>query len=226
MPAPRLTVALTVCALVAVVFTGLSARTLKPGSTAARWPIKTSVPAGASLNSPKDVPIATLIGLGDVPGVVAQDPRYTSKRIPDAISGLHEGDIVRTKGYVHVVALESDGDYHIQVTGSKTSGNQCLIVELPMDKAHFESDPTLRALSATLRPFLRTKLLHGTAAEFSEGGNWMVGQVYMSISGQLFFDDWHVGQPPRGKSPNGHAGHAATLWEIHPVTDIRFTSAP
>jgi hypothetical protein len=142
------------------------------------------------------------------------------------MNGFHEGDIIRTKGYVHVVALESDGDYHIQVTGSKTSGNHCLIVELPMDKASFESDPALRALSGTLRPFLRTKLLHGAATDFGEGGNWMVGQVYVSITGQLFFDDWHVGQPPRGKSPGGHTGHAATLWELHPVTDIRFAPGP
>jgi hypothetical protein len=40
------------------------------------------------------------------------------------------------------------------------------------------------------------------------------------------FDDWHVGGPPRGKSRGTHPGKAATLWEIHPITDIRFTPRP
>jgi len=69
-------------------------------------------------------------------------------------------------------------------------------------------------------------VLHDVNKEFGQGGNWMVGQAFMSITGQLFFDDWHVGGPPRGKSPNGHAGKAATLWEIHPITDIRFAPKP
>jgi hypothetical protein len=202
------------------------ARTFHPGSLAARWPIKTSDPAGSDLSHPKDVPLDQLLALKDVPGVKAQDSRYQSKRIPDPVSGLHEGDIIRTKGWVHVIALEGDGDYHLQITDSPSSGNNCLIIELPKEDPAFEKNPQLRQLCANLRPTLRKGLLLDANREPTEGGNWMVGQAYMSVTGQLFFDDWHVGGPPRGKSPNHHAGHAATLWEIHPITDIRFTPKP
>jgi hypothetical protein len=129
-------------------------------------------PAGASLNSPKDVPIATLIGPSDVSGVTAQDPRYTNARIPDAVNGLHEGDI-RTKGHVHVVALESNGDYHIQVTDH----------------------------------------LHGTATDFIEGGNWMVGQVYMPI---LIEAATTCGAKPRGKSVRSRHSNWCPAPNQHP----------
>jgi len=216
---------LLVLAAVASLAPGAVARTLKPGTLRARWPIKTSEPANGP-SHPKDVKLADLLALGDIPGVAAQDPNFQSKRIPTPVNGLHEGDIIRTKGWVHVIAMDDDGDYHLQVSDSPTSGNHCFIVELPMDKAAFEKDASLRALSAKLRPFLRDTLLHDVNRQPSAGGNWMKGQAYMSITGQLFFDDWHVGGAARGVSPNGHVGKAATLWEIHPVTDIRFTKKP
>ena len=96
----------------------------------------------SDLKHPQDVAIDRLLALGDVPGVSAQDRRFTAARIPDAVDGLHEGDIIRTKGWVHVVALESDGDYHVQVTSSPTSGNHCLVIEMPMAKATFEKSPS------------------------------------------------------------------------------------
>ncbi len=198
----------------------------KPGSLQARWPIKTSLETGSGTAHPRHVTFATLAALGTVPGVKPRDARYADERIPTAVDGLHEGDIVTTEGYVHLVAFEADGDYHIQFTDSPTSGNHCVIAEMPLDSAAFEDVASLRTRFGPLRQLLREKLLHGTATEFQEGGNWMTGKAYMSITGQLFFDDWHVGQPPRGKSPNHHAGHAATLWEIHPITDIRFAKAP
>lgn len=204
------------------------AREFEPGKPVSRWSIKTSLVSGADLTHAKTVAIADLIALQDANGVTKADSRYTTKRIPGATGGLHEGDIIRTKGYVHVVALDGDGDYHIQVTDSPTSGNNCFIVELPKDDPAFEGNAKLRALCADRRAYLRQELLQktSTAKEFTDGGNWMRSQVYMSITGQLFFDDWHVGGEPRGRSPQNHAGHAATLWELHPVTDIRFTKKP
>ena len=95
-----------------------------------------------------------------------------------------------------------------------------------MEKGAFEKDAALRALFADRRPFLRQELLDPPTKDFSERGTWMVGEVYMSITGQLFYDDWHVGGPARGKQPDHHPGKAATLWEIHPVTDIRFAPKP
>src|ERR1700694_2300169 len=99
---------------------------LKPGVE--RWPIKTSVPAGASKTS--TVPLADLLGMQDAAGVTKDDKRYQSARIP-AQSGatFKEGDLLTTTGYLHLVAGESDGDYHIQISDSGQSGDHCLIVE-------------------------------------------------------------------------------------------------
>jgi len=94
-----------------------------------------------------------------------------------------------------------------------------------MDKASFEKEPKLLALSKKLRPFLRDTLLHDPKKEFSKSGSWIGGRAYMAVTGQLFFDDWHIGGE-RGKSPLGHPGHAATTWEVHPITDIRFAPKP
>jgi len=205
---------------------GLQARTYKPGSLKARWPVKTTLASGTSVTHPREVLLSDLIALPDAPGVAAQDARYTSTRIPEAVDGLHEGDLVRTEGWVHVIAEDDDGDYHIQVTNSRTSGNRCFIVELPKDQSAFEKNAAQRARCAKLRPFLRTSLLHDAGREPSKGGNWMVGECYMSITGQLFFDDWHVGGEARGVQPGGHKGKAATLWELHPVTSIAFAAPP
>ena len=42
--------------------------------------------------------------------------------------------------------------------------------------------------------------------------------VHVQVTSQLFYDDAHVGDPPRGKK----GCKAATLWELHPVTDLEF----
>jgi len=42
------------------------------------------------------------------------------------------------------------------------------------------------------------------------------------MTGQLFFDDSHVGDAPRGKK----GMKAATFWELHPVTAISFAPVP
>jgi hypothetical protein len=191
-------------------------RALKPGVE--RWPIKTSVPAGADLGHPKKVALSKLIALGDAAGVKKNDSRYQDARIPDPVDGLKEGQILSTTAYVWLVALESDGDYHIQVSDSPTSGDHCLIVEVPKDDPAFESDATLRDKAATVRQLIREKLLHDASKEPSQDGNVMKKPPYMSVVGQLFYDDSHVGDQPRGKKQM----KAATLWELHPVTGIQF----
>src|SRR5262249_31065643 len=128
-----------------------SAAPQKPGSLEARWPIKTSLAPGADLSRSVPEDFAKLAGLPDIPGVKAKDPRYPNKRIPTPVDGLREGQIVTMTGYVHVVACETDGDYHIQVTGSPTSGDHCLIVELPYDDPAYESVASLRAKFGPLR---------------------------------------------------------------------------
>ena len=205
---------------VLLVATPAAPRTLKPGVE--RWPIKTSVPAGANLSHPRKAALVKVLALQDVAGVKKNDARYQEARIPDATDGLKEGQILSTKGWVWLVALEDDGDYHIQVSDSPTSGNHCLIVEVPKDDPAFESDPTLREKAATVRKVVRLRLLHDVNREPSESGNLMQHPPYMTVVGQLFYDDSHVGDQPRGKKQM----KASTLWEIHPITALTFAPAP
>lgn len=43
---------------------------------------------------------------------------------------------------------------------------------------------------------------------------------FVTVTGQLFYDDAHVGTEPRGKK----GCKAESLWEIHPITAIVFAA--
>ena len=197
-----------------------AAAPLKPGVE--RWPIKTSVAPGADLAHPKQIAFPDLVSLEDPPGVTHNDSRYQSNLIPpfENSENLKEGDIVSTTGWIHLVAGEADGDFHIQVSDSKSSGNRCLIVEVPKDDPAFESDEKLRARCSKVRKFITEKVLLGATP--SESGTVIKEPVFVKVTGQLFFDDAHVGDKPRGKK----GMKAATLWELHPVTDIKLAHPP
>jgi hypothetical protein len=191
------------------------AKDAKPGVE--RWPIKTSLPAGAEVTKPIEVPLLRLLILAEPPGVTHNDRRYQAARIPEFSNSLDlkEGDIISTSGWLHLVAAEDDGDYHIQISASPTDGNNCLIVEVPRDEAQFVTSPQVRQLSGAVREFVRTQVLQGQ--EPPVGGVSVVSPaVYVKVTGQLFYDDAHVGDPPRGKK----GMKAKTLWEIHPITKI------
>ena len=46
-------------------------------------------------------------------------------------SRVAEGEIVRTRGFMRVVAGEEDGDYHIQISETNDTFDNCVIVEVP-----------------------------------------------------------------------------------------------
>jgi hypothetical protein len=200
----------------------LHAACTEPGKE--RWAIKSSVPAGGLTKTPKHVDLSALIALTDAQGVTHNDARYGTARIPNAANaaGLAEGDMIVTEGWLHLVALEgNDCEYHIQLSGSATDGNHCLIVEVAKDDAtSIKTDAALRTKAGGVRGFVRTKLLKGK--EPSGTGNVMQHEVYVRVVGQLFFDDAHVGDPPRGKK----GMHAATLWELHPIISMAFAPKP
>ena len=50
----------------------------------------------------------------------------------------------------------------------------------------------------------------------------MTHPVYVTMTGQLFYDDAYVGEPPRGKKNM----KASTLWELNPVTGLAFAPLP
>jgi hypothetical protein len=205
--------------LSAALLAALPAKELKPGVE--RWSVKTSVPAGADLAHGKMVPFADLVALPDpVPHPRMNDHRFAHDRYPAFANklGVKEGDILTVRGWLHIVAGESDGDYHFQISASKESGDDCLIVEVPIDDPEFVGSAELRGAVAEVRAFLLANALHGRKP--SEGGTIIKKPLLVDVTGQLFYDDAHVtgpGGPRRGK----HGQKAATLWELHPVTAIK-----
>jgi hypothetical protein len=192
----------------------LAQKPTKPGVE--RWPVKTSVPESDD-GTAETVDLADLLALQDADGVAKNDKRYQDARIP-ASSGddYPEGQLISTTGYLHLVAGETDGDYHIQISASATSGDQCLIVEVPNPDPEYVATAELRPTFQAVRDFIKAKLLRNK--EPSPTGSVMQHPVYVTVTGILFFDDSHVGDPPRGKK----GMKAATLWELHPVTAMVF----
>jgi hypothetical protein len=190
----------------------------KPGTE--RWPIKTSVPAGLSAKA-TTVALADLLALADVKGVTKDDKRYQSARMPaQAGEKFPEGTLISTTGWLHLVAGETDGDYHIQISNPATSGDPCLIVEVPNPDPKYVASAALRPEFEAVRTFIKTKMLAGK--DPSPAGSVMQHQVYVTVTGILFYDDSHVGDPPRGKK----GMKAGTLWELHPVTAMVFAVTP
>lgn len=189
---------------------------LNPG--VARWNIKTSLPK--KLNK-VTLPLRELLSL-DNPIESYSVKEYGNKRIPNAVQkGLKEGDIVTTRGYLHLIALENDsryhrdGDYHIQIRTTPEWKDSCLIVEVPYPNERFVKDDKLREKVRVAREFIKEKFLRGKEPG---AGNVMNHKMYVEITGQLFFDAPHLKGHPRGKK----GMKSYTCWEIHPVTAIKF----
>jgi len=188
-----------------------------------RWSVKTSLPSGSDPAHAKTVAIADFIALVDPPAANEADKLFQQTRIPPFNNSLNvkEGDLVTLKGWLWLVALENDGDYHIQISASPTSGDHCLIVEVPNPDPAFEASPESRPLFQAVRDFLRARTLN--QQEPSRCGSVMQHPPYVQVTGQVFFDAHHVADPkPRGKK----CMHAATIWELHPVVDMKFAPKP
>jgi hypothetical protein len=183
-----------------------------------RWPIKTTP---HKKTGPLTVELSDLINMPDPPGVTMNDSRYETALIPAFTNplGIKEGDLVKTEGYMYLVALETnDDEYHIQISGSKTSGDNCFIVEVPDPKN--TNDQTLKTKYEKVRTFIRDKILHGSTP--GTGGNLIGGRAYIYVKGQLFFDASHTHNQIRGKK----GMRSNSLWEIHPIIDMNFAPKP
>jgi hypothetical protein len=186
-----------------------------------RWSVKTGVPDGTNFAKPAKTPLSALLETKDAEAVKHNDKRFQDARIPGAHGDkLPEGKLVTTTGWLHLVGGEDDGDYHIQISDSATSGDHCLIVEVPNEEAKFTATAELRPKYQAVREFIKTRLLAGK--DPSARGSLMQHPPYVTVTGILFFDDSHVGDQPRGK----RGMKAATLWELHPVTGMAFAPKP
>ncbi|HUI75426.1 MAG TPA: hypothetical protein VLX32_10790 [Candidatus Acidoferrum sp.] len=223
------------CPLIALGVLALSAFGVSaPGASAQscsgpgtkRWTIKTSLPPNPNVDNPKAIALPDLLALAPAKGVTNNDADFEMARIPAFPNSLNvkEGDIVRTTGWLYLVATEADCDYHIQIstkprttTDKPTPDDDCMVVEAP--KPDFVDDADLKQRTDTVRNYIKTKMLRNK--EPSTRGSVMIHAVCVRVSGQLFYDDSHLKTngdvEPRGKK--GLLSH--TLWELHPITDFK-----
>lgn len=180
-----------------------------------RWEIKTSLAETADLAHPRDVTIDMLIELKEP---LTGMSTYEHQRFPQAAGAFQEGEVLTVQGWLHLVAFEVDGDYHMQISASPESGDNCVIVEIPYPD--FVRSKPLALLVRQARDMVRQRALKGQ--EPSAGGNVLQHPMRVQVVGALFFDGSHVGDAPRGKK----GMKAATKWELHPVTNVKFLPPP
>ena len=198
-----------------------------------RWPIKTSVPDSSNLSASKNIGLNDLLALAQPAGVKHNDSRYASARIPAFTNSLNikEGDLIRTTGWVYVVATEkNDCDYHIQIsnqprtltTNPPTAADNCMIVEAP--RPDFISDPALAGAVTTARDYIKTKLTRGNEPSTTTHGSVMIHAVCARVTGQLFNDDAHLKKDGTSELRGKGGMSSKTLWELHPI--VAFTIVP
>jgi hypothetical protein len=127
------------------------------------------------------------------------------------------------------VAGEPDGDYHIEISETPDTFDNCLVVEVPKDDPAFVTNsPDVLAAARVVRDFVKARLLTGA----DPTGKVLIMQrpPFVQVTGQLFFDDAHVAQTAkgdyRGKSINKKQLPSKTVWEIHPITQLIFAAIP
>ena len=195
---------------------------VKPGME--RWPIKTSLPAGAKTEK---MTLADALKLPELPNVKKDDPAYQDKRITDG--PVKEDKLVTISGWLYLVAFEADDcDFHIQISPQpRTSANpptkddNCIIVEVPSGEYAKEISGQVEGV----RQWVIDKLLAKTAPKIGSV-HVMQNPVYVTVTGALFYDDAHVYMKD-GTTGRGKKGmESKTLWELHPVTSIVFAPKP
>ncbi len=173
-----------------------------------RWALKTSyaelqtAPTPIGIDYLSELPVPTGVTLG----------RYNRNLIPGKFGGFREGEFVRTTGWLHLAAFSTDdSDYHLQITGTSKSGDNCVIVEIP--------DPRNAARILVLDHWKADRIFIDSLCggrRPSAGGTVLRHPVRVVITGQLFYDISHRDPQSRGKKKM----KAATSWEIHPVWTI------
>jgi hypothetical protein len=200
---------------------------VKPGSIISRWPIKTSLqPNTVIAKAGTLIPIADLLALD--PAAEKMSKPFEDALFPKIHGALFsDGQIIRTRGYLRIVAGEPDGDYHVQLTATPDTMENSVVVEVPKDDAEFVSSAELRDAVKTVRQWIVTNLRTGDPTGRVVH---IVHPVYVEVQGQLFFDAEHQSALDkgvfRGKSIDHVQLPSKTCWEIHPVTSVIFVTKP
>jgi hypothetical protein len=197
-------------------------RPTSSGAEHVRWKIKTSIPTSADVSQSKVVDLEAMLLIQPPPGAKGHSRAMDHDRYPadpDAL-GLTEGDIISVKGWLHLIAAETDDeDFHIQISHASNDQSRCLIVEVPRPTAAIVKDQRVRNAASDVRDALVTNALGGNT--LSLGSVRVVDPpIFVRVTGQFFYDDWHIGGTPRGKK----GCKSPTIAEVHPIMAIEFPS--
>jgi hypothetical protein len=180
------------------------------------------VPKKSSIVRAKRVFLSSLMKLDDPDPAPKRRQPVTGLILGAKANALrvHEGQILRTRGYVRLVATEdNDCEYHLQLT-LRPDSDTSFIVEVAKDDATSIHSTFVRGRAKEVRAWVRDELLAGS--EPPEGGRLIAPPVFVEVVGQLFFDSAHGKHDARGKM----GMPAATRWELHPVLRIAKVPPP
>jgi hypothetical protein len=191
----------------------------------ARWEIKTGLPAGALNRDARTIDLQALMDLENPHLTAAQkgaiaDQRW-SEKITIGSKSLREGDLVTVAGFLYHARCQTDGDYHLEIGTSSSSGRRCLIVEVP-DPGQVPNRSLRRLVTR-----VRGRLDKLPSRIFTGKGN----PISVTVTGQLFLDSQHLrrdnpktgkkGDPSGGRGTKFNGKNCATnVWEIHPMTEL------
>jgi hypothetical protein len=171
-----------------------------------RWTVKTMAPLAGGAHRFDAVQFVALPTPSDIQ--VRHDKMLDSRYPTPIKAGLHEGSLVRVRGWVQRIKVSPDDrDYHIEITPEENSTDGMVIVEVPAADAAHVADTDVRQLVGDVRTWLyaAVNLTH----EPSSNGSKIGGRAYTEFSGALFFDGPHAPNcDARGSKPG-----AATCWE-------------
>jgi hypothetical protein len=147
------------------------------------------------------------------------DRSYNSKNGPRHTplsfkSGLKEGDIITTQGYLHAVATEDSGKknetYVLRITGSSQWGDSCLIVRLQSSEQKNASR------------YIRDRFLNGKTP--SKTGSVIKNSVLVSVTGELAYDAIPASamRQPRPVYSGKKGMQSYTPWELSPASQVEF----
>jgi hypothetical protein len=201
---------------------GESLPCVKPGTE--RWPVKTSLPAGAPT---KKMTLEDALKLARLTDVAKNDPRYQRTRITD--QPVKEDTLVTVSGWLYLVAFEGDDcDFHIQISPQPrtsadppTKDDNSMIVEVPSGQYATSMADQVEGV----RQWVIDNLLQKTPPKIGSV-HVMQHPVYVTVTGALFYDDAHVYLPDGGTGRGKKGLESKTLWELHPVTSLGFAPKP
>ena len=212
---------LSLAAVVGVLCNGCKKNESAGGFNETRVAVKTGLPPGANPADAKALSFAEFISIPEPPGIVKNDPRYDKQRIPAFSNplGVKEGDVVKVRGYLHMVTLMGDGDYNIRIGATTDSADGYIVSEIPDDDDL--ADKKLRPMVIAAQEFIKSHMLQGK--DPSRQGSTVTGSPYVELTGQLYFSDNHVGDAP---VPDKQVLHRASSWQIHPGLAVALATEP